>query len=103
MQIPVTKDELEAKAKELGMVGDVGNGIGFAKNGKAYVFILQDYRNDRELIMHEVTEALARQTIGGVPIAGAQNGAVAAPPEQTTLPAIVAEESKSAQLGSKSP
>ncbi|MCX5699928.1 MAG: hypothetical protein NTZ63_00035 [Candidatus Omnitrophica bacterium] len=67
-------EQLQEESRRVGFAGDVGHGFGYNNNGRAEVYVLSGYENNADLMTHEVTEALARQNIGGVAKAGAETG-----------------------------
>jgi len=73
--VPVP-ETLARKAREHGFKGDVGNGFGVGgkKGAKGYVCVLYDaLEKDPSLLIHEITEALARGS-EGIALAGAATG-----------------------------
>jgi len=72
----LSQQEFAARARSLG-ISDPGRGFGHFNRvtGQATVYILEGNENDRELVIHEITEALGRQS-EGVAEAGAETGFV---------------------------
>ncbi|MFA5092445.1 MAG: PEP/pyruvate-binding domain-containing protein [Candidatus Omnitrophota bacterium] len=99
----LTTSEFDQKASQLG-ISNPGKGFGYFDRSadQPYVYILKGNENNRDLVMHEITEALARQS-QGVATAGAETGGISGNGIDPIVNKLIAQEvaSKLAELSVK--